>query len=187
MCKLEAQEEIDFLRLTIGQETRNGDYWYRRCSKAEAALQEIKKKLTGLLMELEVLDMFEQERTYVRELPEGCMQCDRCGEMVEENEITYLDGTNVCRDCLTDFCNGYVDELGEAYIAEHRKEFYLTWWFENLYEEDRIKIAEYAYRRKKEAENQLLYSDWLQHATRNEKDFCLQSSDWIDFVKEHAS
>lgn len=47
--------------------------------------------------------MFEQERTYVRELPEGYMQCDRCGEIVKENEIDYLDGANVCRDCLFEF------------------------------------------------------------------------------------
>lgn len=186
MCKLEAQEEIDFLRLTIGQETRNGDYWYRRCSKAEAALQEIKKKLTGLLMEWEALDMFEQERMYVRELPEGCIQCDRCGEMVEENEITCLDGTNVCRDCLTDFCNGYVDELGEAYIAEHRKEFCMDWVLPSYLEEDIIRAILADYEKNKQLELDL-HGYGAGYLLENEKDFCLQSSDWIDFVKEHAS
>ncbi len=182
-----AQEEITQLKLILKQESRNKDYWYHRCLKTEEALQEFKKRLTGLLMEMEALDVFEQERTYVKELPEGCAQCDQCGEIVKETEMNYLDGTNVCRDCLSEFCSGYVEELGEAYIAAHRKEFYLIWWFENLYEEDRIKIAEYAYQKKKEAERQLSYSDWLKYANGNEKDFCLQSSDWIDFVKERAS
>lgn len=186
MCKLEAQEEIDFLRLTIGQETRNRDYWYRRYSKAEAALQEIKKKLTGLLMEWEALDVFEQERTYVRELPEGCIQCDRCGEMVEENEITYLDGTNVCRDCLSEFCSGYVDELGEAYIAEHRKEFCMDWVLPSYLEEDIIRAILADYEKNKQLELDL-HGYGAGYLLENEKKFCLQSSDWIDFVKEHAS
>ena len=96
--------------------------------------------------------MFEQERTYVRELPEGCIQCDRCGEMVEENEITYLDGTNVCRDCLTDFCNGYVDELGEAYIAEHRKEFCMDWILPSYSEEDLVRAIFADYEKNKQLE-----------------------------------
>ena len=44
--------------------------------------------------------MFEQESTYVREIPEGCAQCDQCGEIAKENEMEYLDGTNVCLDLL---------------------------------------------------------------------------------------
>ena len=112
----------------------------------------LEKKLTGMLIEWEALDMFEQERTYVRELPEGCIQCDRCGEMVEENEITCLDGTNVYRDCLTDFCNGYVDELGEAYIAEHRKEFCMDWVLPSYLEEDIIRAILADYEKNKQLE-----------------------------------
>ena len=130
--------------------------------------------------------MFEQERTYVRELPEGCIQCDRCGEMVEENEITYLDGTNVCRDCLSDFCNGYVDEFGEAYIAEHRKEFCMDWVLPSYLEEDIIRAILADYEKNKQLELDL-HGYGAGYLLENEKDFCLQSSDWIDFVKEHAS
>lgn len=45
-------------------------------------------------------NVFEQESTYVREIPEGCAQCDQCGEIAKENEMDYLDGTNVCLDLL---------------------------------------------------------------------------------------
>lgn len=54
MCNLHSQEETTQLKLMLEQESRNGDYWYRKYQKAEQELQEIKSLIAGLLTEIEV-------------------------------------------------------------------------------------------------------------------------------------
>ena len=54
MCNLHSQEETTQLKRMLEQESRNGDYWYRKYQKAEQELQEIKSLIAGLLTEIEV-------------------------------------------------------------------------------------------------------------------------------------
>jgi len=126
---------------------------------------------------------YQKEATYVKELPQGCIRCDYCGEIVPEQETEYLDTLNVCRDCLTDFCNRYVEEFGDEYIAAHQKEFCFEWVLPSYSEEDIVRaiLTDYEQRKKRDIESDGYGAEYVK---KNEQEFCLESSDWQDFVKE---
>lgn len=130
--------------------------------------------------------MFEQESTYVREIPEGCVHCDQCGAVVPEEQAAVFGSCTICWDCEREYCSSQADELSASYIAQHEKEFYLDWYLEDP-EVDLVSIVKEHYQKKKQEEAQRRHSVWLEYAADNEKEFCVQSSDWVDFVKEHAS
>lgn len=126
---------------------------------------------------------YQRKATYVKELPQGCVRCEYCGEIVPEQETEYLDCLNVCRDCLTDFCNGYVGQLGDEYIASHQKEFCLEWILPSYSEDDIIRaiLADYERTKKLDMEASSYSAEQIK---KNEQQFCLESGDWQDFVRE---
>ena len=126
---------------------------------------------------------YQKEATYVKEPPQGWIRCDYCGEIVPEQETEYLDTLNVCRDCLTDFCNSYVEEFGDEYIAAHRKEFCLEWILPSYSEDDIVRAVLADYERTKKLDIEA-GGYGAEYTKKNEQCFCLESSDWQDFVKE---
>ena len=89
----------------------------------------------------------------------------------------------MCRDCLTDFCNRYVEEFGDEYIAAHQKEFCFEWVLPSYSEEDIVRaiLTDYEQRKKRDIESDGYGAEYVK---KNEQEFCLESSDWQDFVKE---
>lgn len=135
-----------------------------------------------------MIQMFYQlepvlERSHLVVIADGCARCDCCGEIVAEDKTVILDDTVVCEDCLADFCKSYVEDFADEYIAAHRKEFCLEWILPSYSEEDIIRAVLADYEQNKEREIELGgYS--AEYIKKNEQQFCLESSDWQDFVRE---
>ena len=62
----------------------------------------------------------------------------------------------------------------------------MDWVLPSYLEEDIIRAILADYEKNKQLELDL-HGYGAGYLLENEKKFCLQSSDWIDFVKEHAS
>ncbi len=124
----------------------------------------------------------QEEPTYLKKLPAGCVRCDCCGEVVAANTTVTLDDTVVCEDCLADFCKSYIEDFGDEYIAAHRKEFCLEWILPSYSEDDIVRavLADYERTRKLDIQAGGYGAEYIK---KNEQEFCLESGDWQDFVK----
>lgn len=119
-------------------------------------------------------------------------KCARCGEAVPEYETVRIGGDIVCRDCISDYCDGLFPEYGQLYLNENNEryaksekipldsdDFYLNWWFHNLERPDRLRVLQGIYLLESASVGGEDLKEW-------EKAFVTQSDDWIDFVKDHA-
>lgn len=106
-------------------------------------------------------------------------RCGVCGELVSHVEEIGGDvcrhGVFVCDDCMQGYLVSRADECTRGYIKEHEKEFYLSWWWDNLTEEEKLYYAKQLYALA-EHEKQIM-----------ERDFCLEQESFPDFEKENLS
>lgn len=107
---------------------------------------------------------------YPRERPQPV--CDQCGE---GGELIPVGMDLLCPECWDRLRKERAPEFYPAYIAAHRGEFYLGWWFGSMSQQERggllLSLLEGAFRSLPKKEQLEL-----------QKDFCTGSPDFFDYL-----
>ena len=137
----------------------------------------------GMIVNQEAYDPQCREMDLVR--------CSRCGDDVPVCDTETIRGKTICYDCIREYCDEQYPDLGTKYIEENEKEYldsigttaddenlFYNWWLYGLCKTDRLRILKDAYQREKIANGMGYYHNI-------ERDFCVNSDDWQDFVKSN--
>lgn len=130
----------------------------------------------GMIVGAERVDMQCRER-------QGIL-CSQCGERYGEDDITYLDGKAVCCDCLKEYIDEYgrdhAEEFADDFISENIDARAADFWQNDMTEQEKKDAMSWAYleaKRMHKASN-------LHDIEQSDRDFCLSSDDYAEFVRE---
>lgn len=114
--------------------------------------------------------------------PEG-IRCSQCGERYSEGELTYLDGRPFCPACLKEYIEEYgrahTGEFADDYIEANLDERAADFWENDLDEQSKKKLLREIYQREKQRHR----ASHLHDIEQSDRDFCLESDNYFDFVR----
>lgn len=120
-----------------------------------------------------------------QEQPIAGSVCAECGEIIQKNETRFANGDSVCEECLSYYLRDHADQFVGEYIGRHETEYLLDWFWDSLSEIDKCEIDRAVtdfflsiLRIKRKMEKQLN----PEAQKLEEKDFCLDSDDFLNFV-----
>lgn len=108
-------------------------------------------------------------------------KCDM-GNHRANNVTHFLNGDCICDDCKQEYLRVNAGEFVEQYIATHRQDYFVEWWFNGLSEKERLDIIRKAYALQEVFDNtQELPPEHTLAADRVE--FCLEQDDFLNYVE----
>ena len=113
----------------------------------------------------------------------GSEVCSLCGEPSPELTV-FRDGLAVCEDCLHDYLRAQADRYTTQYIDDNQARFYLTFWWDNLPQQERLAIAKREYCKQRQLLAQAGDVAGLKDYLDCEQDFMMDAEDWMDYVKD---
>lgn len=130
----------------------------------------------GMIVGAERVDMQCRER-------QGIL-CSQCGERYGEDVITYLDGKAVCDDCLQEYIDEYgkdhAEEFIDDFISENIDARAEDFWQNDMTEQEKKDTMRWAYLEAKRMHKE----SNLHYIEQSDRDFCLSSDDYAEFVRE---
>lgn len=111
-------------------------------------------------------------------------RCSQCGERYHEDEITYIDGKTICCDCLKE----YIEEYGKEHAEDFIEDFISAnldaraedFWKNDLDEQTKKRLMRNIY----QEEKRMRRMSNLHNIEQADRDFCLSSDDYSEFVRE---
>ena len=104
--------------------------------------------------------------------------------MYQEDDITYIDGKAICCDCLKE----YIEEYGKEHAEDFIEDFISAnldaraedFWKNDLDEQTKKRLMRNIY----QEEKRMRRMSNLHNIEQADRDFCLSSDDYSEFVRE---
>ena len=102
-------------------------------------------------------------------------RCALCGERFWPDEVT-----KVGLDYLYDYCMANGSEYDDDFISCRENDFYLSYWFYNLPEEDQVHIIKRAYEDKRD----LAYPSELDQMKHERRIYLSEADGYFEYVRK---